>query len=474
VYHTGCVVTFGKVPSQQLIDRKQELEALAEAATRASSGTPQLVVVWGRRRVGKTFLLSHFANDRRAVFFGATQQAQAVELGRLADAVRRGLGEQAADLAGGGFASWEAALRFFVALAAEEPLTVVLDEVPYLTASTPGFASIVQAVWDHVPAATRLTLVLCGSAIAMMEAMIGARGALRGRPTLTLRLSPLDPVHARAFIPALKPAAFVEAYAACGGYPLHLRAWDPDRSTDANLLRLAGMAGGLLLEDAASMLAEELPHAGGYTRVLAAVGRGRTHFAEIAAESGQRVERPLETLIRAGLISRVLPVGAPRGARASYEIADPYLAFWFGVLYSDIPQIEAGQGSAVLSRKNPSWQRHLGAVFEDLARLHARRLAARGELPSDLVIDRWWASSGEPCEVDVVGLRGARSVLVGEARWQARPLGSRDLAQLRRKAMRVPRAVELPTFALWGRGGVEDRILAADVLGFDPQDMLSL
>lgn len=459
--------------SRLLIDREQELASLDQAAARAASGTAQLIVVWGRRRVGKTFLLSHFAGDRRAVFFGATQQAEAVELGRLADAVRRGLGEQAANLAGGGFTSWEAALRFFAALASEEPLTVVLDEVPYLVASTPGFASIVQAVWDHVPAGTRLTLVLCGSAIGMMEAMIGARGALRGRPTLTLRLSPFDPVHARAFIPALEPAAFVEAYAACGGYPMHLRAWDPNASTEANLLRLAGAAGGILLEDAASMLAEELTHPGGYTRVLAAVGRGRTRFAEIAAESGQRVERPLEILIRAGLISRSLPVGAPRGARPSYEIADPYLAFWFGVLYSDIPQIEAGQGSAVLSRKNPSWQRHLGAVFEDLARLHARRLALSGALPSDLVIDRWWASSGEPCEVDVLGLRGARTALLGEARWQTRPLGARDLAQLRRKAARAPRAVESPIFALWGRGGVEDGIRSADVFGFDPQDMLS-
>jgi AAA+ ATPase superfamily predicted ATPase len=459
--------------SLKLIDREQELAALVHAAERATSGTPQLIVVWGRRRVGKTFLLSNFSSDRRAVFFGATQQAEAVELVRLTEAVRRGLGEQAANLAGGGFTSWEAALRFFVALADEEPLTVVLDEVPYLAASTPGFASIVQAVWDHVPDGTHLTLVLCGSAIGMMEAMIGAHGALRGRPTLTLRLPPLDPVHARAFIPALEPAAFIEAYAACGGYPLHLKAWDPDGSTEANLLRLAGAAGGVLLEDAASMLAEELVHPGGYTRVLAAVGRGRTRFAEIASESGQRVERPLEILIRAGLIARALPVGAPRGSRASYEIADPYLAFWFGVLYSDIPQIEEGQGSAVLSRKNPAWQRHLGAVFEDLARLHARRLAVRGELPSDLVIDRWWASSGEPCEVDVVGLRGARTILLGEARWQARPLGARDLVQLRRKAARAPRAIDSPTFVLWGRGGVEEAICSDDVLGFDPQDMLS-
>lgn len=457
----------------RLIDREREMALLRDAAAQATAGTPQLVVVWGRRRVGKTFLLSHFTRPTRAVFFGATQQAQGVELRRLADAVRRDLGEQAADLAGGGFESWEAALRFFAALSSEQPLTVVLDEVPYLVASTPGFASIVQAVWDHLPANARLTLVLTGSAIAMMEALIGAGGALRGRPTLTLKLAALDPVQARPFLPDMEPAAFLEAHAACGGYPLHLRAWDPHSSTDANLLRLAATPGGILLEDAAGMLAEELTHAGGYARVLAAIGRGRTRFAEIAAESDQRVERPLEVLTRAGFIAKTLPVGAPRGARPSYQIADPYLAFWFGVLYTDIPQIEAGQGRAVLRRRSPAWQRHLGAVFEDAARAHARRLAARGELPPDLVIDRWWAASGEPCEIDVLGLRRARTVLLGEARWQARPLGARDLAQLQRKAVRAPGTVDLPIFALWGRGGVDDRIRSDDVLGFDPADMLA-
>lgn len=455
-----------------MIDREHELASLEQAWEQAAAGRPQLAVVWGRRRVGKTFLLSHFAEGRRAVFFGATQQAEGIELSRLADAVRRDLGDRAADLAGGRFASWEAALRFFVALAAEEPLTVVLDEVPYLVRSTLGFPSIVQAVWDHVPAGTKLTVVLTGSAIAMMEAMVGAGGALRGRPTLTLRLGPLDPWQARAFLPRLEPAAYLEAYAACGGYPLHLSAWDEGAGVESNLVRLAGTPGGILLKDASGMLVEELPHAGGYARILAAVGRGRTHYGEIAADSDQRVERPLEILIRAGLLAKTLPVGAPRGARASYELADPYLAFWFGVLYSEIPQIEAGQGRAVMRRRAPERLRHTGAVFEETARAHARRLAARGELPEDLVVGRWWAARGEPCEVDVLGLRGARTALLGEARWQARPLGRRDLAQLEGKLARVPRPLDKPLLLLWGRGGAEQGVIRDGVLAFSARDML--
>lgn len=455
-----------------LIDRATESAALERAWSEAATGRPQLVVVWGRRRVGKTFLLSEFVPGKRAVFFGATQQSETVELARLMDAVRRNLGDHVADLAGGQFGSWEAALRFFAALAAEEPLAVVLDEVPYLARSTPGFASIIQVVWDHLRPGTRLMLAITGSAVRPMEHMLGAGTALRGRPTLQLRLDPLDPLAARAFLPQLTPARFMEAYAACGGYPLHLLAWDEQANTSENLLALAASPGGMLLEDAAGMLREELSDVGGYSRVLGAIGRGRTRYSAIASEAQQRIEHPLDVLVAAGFIRKALPVGAPRGARPDYEIDDPYLAFWFGVLYSSLPDIEARQGQAVLARVDPLWQRHLGAVFEEAARTHARRLVARGELPSDLVVGRWWASSGEPCEVDVLGLLAGQTHLLGEARWQQRPLGGRDLEALRRKVTRVPQPAGAPVYALWGRAGVSPEVTRGGGLGFDVKDVL--
>jgi AAA+ ATPase superfamily predicted ATPase len=456
----------------RFLDRDVERRRLERAWVAARRGQPQLVIVWGRRRVGKTFLLSHFIQKKRAVFFGATQQAEGVELGRLAEAVRRDLGDRVADLAGGGFATWEAALRFFAALAAAKPLVVVLDEVPYLARSTPGLPSIVQAVWDHLPRKTKLLLILTGSAVGTIEAMLGAGGALRGRPTDTLRLDPLDPWNARRFLPRLDPVRFLEAYAACGGYPLHLAAWDPSASTERNLEQLAGAAGGLLLEEADGILSEELPESGGYARILAAIGRGRTRYAEIAGDAGQRVEYPLDVLVRAGFVAKVAPVGAPRAARAIYAIGDTYLAFWFRVLYTDLALIEGGQGAAVLRRARPRWQTHIGQVFEDVARAHAQRLVARGDLPSDLVVGRWWAASGEPCEIDVLGLRGGHTALLGEARWQAEPLGLRDLEQLRRKAARVPDPVAAPIHALWGRVGITEEARRAGAKGFDVDAMI--
>jgi len=457
---------------ESLLGRDAELTQLEEAWTRAQAGQPQLIVLWGRRRVGKTFLLSHLVQGKRAVFFGATQQAEGIELARFSDAVARDLGAHSADLTGGGFTSWEAALRFVAATAAQQPLVVVLDEVTYLANSTRGFASIVQVVWDHLRPGTRLMLVLTGSAVGAIESMLGPGGALRGRPTLAKRLDPLDPMRARSFLPRLASTPFLEAYAACGGYPLHLRSWDSKVGTDSNLLRLAGTPGGLLFEDALGILREELPETGGYPRILAAIGRGRTRASQIADEAAQRIEHPLDVLVRAGFVRRSVPLGAPRRARPMYEIDDPYLAFWFGVLYSDADQINAGQGRAVLKRRREQWQKHLGWVFEELARDHARRLVAAGELPDDIVIGRWWSASGPPVEIDVLGMRGTRSVLLGEARWQSRPLGQRDVSQLMAKAPAVSRAATEPTLALWGRGGLDPATRSPRVRGYDLNDML--
>jgi AAA+ ATPase superfamily predicted ATPase len=455
-----------------LLDRHNELQELETSWATASRGQAQLVVLWGRRRVGKTYLLSHFVRDKRAVFFGATQQAEAVELARLHEAVRRGLGNRTVDLAGGGFTSWEAALRYLAALAKSEPLAIVIDEVPYLLRSTPGFASIVQVVWDHLKRGTRLLLVLTGSAVSVVEDLIGADGPLRGRPNLSRRLDPLDPIAAREFLPRLADADFLEAYAACGGYPLHLRAWDSSSSLEVNLSRLAYSSGGLLLQDAASMLAEELSDTAGHARILAAVGRGHTRYGEIANEAGQRVEAPIETLVRGGFLRKLLPVGAPKAARPHYEIADPYLSFWFSCLFANTTEIEAGQGSALSKRTRPIWQRHMGTVFEELARAHAARLVVSGDLPGDLVIGRWWASRGEQVEVDVLGLLGSRTALLGEARWQEDPLDLRTLDALKQKVRLVPQPVPDPTFCLWARSGVAPSVKRAGAKGYGLRQML--
>lgn len=428
----------------------------------ACEGRPQLVAVDGRRRVGKTFLLSHFTCSRPTVWYGATHEPPAAELARFARAVRQQLGREVEPMLGSSFGSWRTAVRFLGALATAAPLIVVVDGFDRLLRTDPEAAEAVTRFTEDMPPGARLMLVLVGARVAEVMGRARSDG---GRTVIDV--GPLDAAAAQRFLPRLSPADFIEAYAACGGYPLHLMQWDQAATTEENLLSLAGTTGGILLDDGEALLRDRLPDdAVGYFRILAAVGRRQTRYSEIQLAADQRIEHPLDVLARAGLLKRSVPVGAEASARAAeYEFTDAYLAFWFRVLYSSIPEIEAGQGPRVLQRTRPLWERHVERVFQDVARHHARRLAGKGHVPHDLLIGRWW-SAGREHAVDVLGIQEGRSLLVGSARWGGAPLSGVDLIALHSTLSHVPRPAARPLFALWGRHGV-----AADVrksaLGFD-------
>lgn len=438
----------------QLIGRDQELADLDSAWTRAGSGVPQLAVVWGRRRVGKTFLLSHFAGKKRAVYFTATRQdSNERQLARLAERIREQLADEVEDLLAAPFRDWESALRFLVRLAGSAPLLVVIDEAPRLLASQPDFADLVSAVWENRVSDQQLMLVLTGSAVSVMEQMLGAQGGLHRRAALELRLDPFAAREARAFLPGLPAADFLAAYAVCGGYPLHLDQWDQSIDVETNLRRLAYQPAGILVRDALDIIGEDLDWRGGYERVLTAIGYGARRRSRIAGRAQQRIDYTLERLRRAGYVRRVVPVGST-SADPLYEIADTYLAFWFGVLRDDVDLIEGGQGAAVRQRTAARLEQHLARVFESACREHAMLLARDGELPGDMIIGRWWRD--ETAEIDVLGISGDRTALLGECRWQTAPLARRDVLELQRKISFVPEPADDVRLLFWTRNGAID------------------
>jgi AAA+ ATPase superfamily predicted ATPase len=464
--------------SQVFIGREAELAKLGASWEQAVAGVPQLVAVWGRRRVGKTYLLNHFAAGRPHVYFTATRQdSEARQLERLYGRISEQLGSRARLLDLARPADWSGALRLMIELADGEPLLVVIDEMPRLLAGRPDFADLLSAVWENYARDQRLMLAVTGSAVSAMESMLGAGGGLRGRPQLRMRLDPFDAAQARAFLPGLPAGDFVIAYAACGGYPLHLRGWREDLDVNANLLATAFEPGGVLLADALDILSEDLDWRSGYERVLAAIGTlSGVRRGKIASRANQRIDYTLTKLQQAGYVRAEYPLGAGSGATAQYGIADVYLAFWLTVLRDDAELIEGGQGRAVLHRQRSRLDRHISATFEQLAREHAVRLVAEGSLPPDTVIGRWWRD--EVAEIDVLGLSGEHPVpvLVGEAKWQHDPMTKRDLHAVLRKSAALPDTDATPQLAFWARNGFEPDALAqpgsqSEPWVFRPADM---
>ncbi|MGH9108388.1 MAG: DUF234 domain-containing protein, partial [Acidimicrobiales bacterium] len=142
-------------------------------------------------------------------------------------------------------------------------------------------------------------------------------------------------------------------------------------------------------------------------------------------------------------------------------------------LANHVQRIEAGQGAAVLEHVTGEWQNHLGVVFETMAREHAVRMVGDGLLAPGTLVGEWWTTSGEPHQVDVLGLHDHRTVAVGEARWQRQPLGPREVDGLARSLRFVPDPVAQPLLLLWGRHGVRPDVATGPVRGFDLRDMLT-
>lgn len=419
-----------------VVDRERELHTLRTAASNRGG---QLVILWGRRRTGKTYLLQAFVESYRCVYYTATQQSGQIELASFTDAVRAALGNEGLP-PGYAFPDWSTALNSVTEAAADRRLVVVLDEFPYLASSTPGIESVVQRWWDQRGRSSPIMLVLCGSAVAYMAQVVGAAAPLHQRATATLQLRPLGHRPAGQFVGALPASERAVVYGILGGIPLYLSQWDAHASRRANLVRLFGQPASPLVDAAELVLSGELPELEGAFRILQAVALGHTRQGEIAQYAAVAVERPLKRLTALGILERRVPAldDPARSKRATYRIVDPYFSFWFRFIASRRADIARGLGEQLVDgRILPQLDDYMGGVFEEMAREHVRELAAQGEIEADRV-DAWWSTDGSH-EVDVVGVSGQRVVsFVGSVKWSARPLSRSALADLQSHANGMP------------------------------------
>jgi hypothetical protein len=462
-----------------LIGRSQELGQLEHFADDAQMGVAQLVVMFGRRRVGKTFLLRHFTDRIRrrphsccVVYFAATREGAPAQRAQLA-AELEGQGALGATQHA---SSWIDLLGFVFDLARSAPTILVIDEAPYLVASDAAWPTIIQKMWDAEKSRSdqsRLLLILNGSAISTMTSMVSSRGALFGRPDAVMRIDPFTLPMSHQLLGNPGAPSTIEAHAACGGYPLLLQRWNVDDTVESNLIRLAGEPFGPLATNANSLLLD-VADSGGHHTVLGAIGRGASKLSEISARAGKRAEHSLDVLMHSGFVARRVPAGEPARKNVHYALNDSYLRLWYSIVDRNMQHIESGQGAAAIRGSLPLWDRVIADVFEHEARFHAARLVQRGEL-DDVVVGEWWTDSGDQAQVDVVGLSAGRWLLAGEAKWSDR-FGRGDLGQLERSLHRAGRASEHPSLATWSRFGPTDDLISLrpDVLHFTAADMVSM
>jgi AAA+ ATPase superfamily predicted ATPase len=398
-----------------MVDRERERSQMREAAAKA----PALIVLIGRRRVGKSFLLAHTFNDRRTVSFQGDEQDERAHLDLLAAEAGRALRGAPARP----FASWDDALTFLGEQARHGSLTAILDEFQWLKAAQPALDSIIQRHWDRWQRESLpITLVLSGSALTLMERMLERGAPLFGRAAARPRLAPLDFRDAAGFASSDDPEELLCRWAVLGGTPQYQEWAGPDDLKQIIARRILAKDSPLY-EDPRHLLreGEGMRDPGTYLAVMRAIASGATRHNEIAQRAGVPTGNMLGKLRRLedlGYIDARQPVslGAHTG-RGGYEISDPYFRFWFRYLAPNRSRLESGRVEGVLEEILADFENVMGWAFERCCRRWTAAYAKESLLGAPQEIGPWWSRDGK-IEIDIAGVRKRRCVLLGSCKWR--------------------------------------------------------
>jgi len=432
-----------------VFDRDREWKALTDFATDPRPEAT-LGIVSGRRRQGKTYLLRSLATVTSGFFFEAAEATEAESLRMFGAALARQAGS-AADFS---FPGWEDALRYFVTLAGQAPVPLIIDEFPYLVKASPALPSLLRREIDSrgpsQGGGSRARILLCGSAMSVMGGLLAGNAPLRGRAGLEMVIKPFGYRDAARFWGVSDPGLAAQLHAIAGGTPAYRRQFvrddapaGPDDFGDW-VVRTVLNPDRPLLREARYLLAEEtdIRDPALYHSVLAAIAARNETWGGIANYIGRRasdIAHPLNVLEDAGLVAKETDVF--RAGRTRYRITEPLITFYETVMRPRWADLELGLGAEVWADTAPTFGSQVaGPHFEGLCREFARAEGRHvfgtpvGEVASGTVAD---PENKTQIEIDVAVLGPAgpgepRQVIsLGEAKW-GKVMGLRHVERLRR------------------------------------------
>lgn len=432
------IVEDGRV---MFIGREKELATLERLYCKPGFQFP---AIYGRRRVGKTTLISRFAQDKPTVFFTAIEGNLTTNLRLLSAAIRAFEAPDADPNSAPVYRDLYEALDAVFRMAASRRLVFVIDEYPYLAKTDPSVSSMLQGLIDRYRDGSQLYLILCGSSLSFMrEQLLDDKSPLYGRRTAQIELSPFDFFDALGFFPDVPSTDALQYYAMAGGVPLYLRQFDPALSLEENVCEVFLQPESLLYDEPTNLIKQEVQKAAPFNAVIQAIAEGRSQNNEIATAVGIQTSELtyyLKGLRSIGLVSKEMPVVAG-GRRAVYRLSDNLFRFWYRFVLPNRTAIERGMQRRVLRGVLEGLSAFCGPVFEDVCAQWLWMRNADGSLPVEFGdLGRWWGNDPllrEEAEIDLVGIDGSRTVLVGECQWRNEDLDRDVVETLEHRSMLV-------------------------------------
>lgn len=421
------------------IDRKQEMDTLQSEYQRKGSS---LVILYGRRRVGKTTLISRFIKDKKALFFLASEEVEAQNRAafkdKAADFINNELLHQAE------IKSWDAIFKTIMETPFETKPIIVIDEFQYLGKSNPAFPSIFQRIWEEMLKDKSVMVILCGSLISMMESQtLAYNSPLYGRRTAQIRLKQIPFSYYQEFFPDKKRKELVEMYSVTGGVPKYIELFSESNNIYDTIQNYVLNRSGYLYDEPHFLLQQEVSEVGSYFSIIKAIAAGNSKLSAISTVleiKATSLTRYLKTLIDLDILVREVPVteeNPEKSKKGLYKITDNYLRFWFAFIYPNMSFIESGHSEIVLEKIKKGFISNQAAfVYEDVCREKMWELNAAGAWEFQFSkLGRYWDAK---TEVDIVALDPIdRNMIVGECKYWQEKVGMNVLRSLEEKALGI-------------------------------------
>lgn len=425
------------------VAREKELALLNDLYRRPGA---QFLVLYGRRRIGKTSLLTHWGGEVQGPYFYwmATQTSATNQLRQFSQALFQFLNPAAAITPTFSYPSWDAALAEVARLAAQQRVVVVLDEFTYVMQADPEVPSLIQKAWDLHLKPSQAFLVLMGSLAGIIQrTALDYQSPLYGRATARLKLQPLGFGALTALLPRYNSEQRVAVYTITGGVPAYIELFDDRLNILQNLQQRIVTPTNVMLSDAVFLLHEQLDEPRNYVAVLEAIAAGYHTLTDIATMAGidrSNITKYLTVLRELGYVDRLTPATVRRPTQSRqgrYVIVDPYLRFYYRFLAPHRSAIEQGRVRQATSLLYDHLLDFIGThTFEELCREWVAVKAEMGEMP--FLPEQTGSHWSKTAQVDVVAVNWrTRDILLGECKWGKQAVGREVVETLRRKTDNV-------------------------------------
>ncbi len=401
------------------VGRENELATLNKLY---ASDKFEFIVIYGRRRVGKTALINQFISNKNAIYFTGVESNAKQNLENFSRSI---LSFHTGIEADNSFLSFQAALEYVFRLSEKERIILAIDEYPYVARASESLASVIQLLIDQYKETSKLVLILCGSSMSYMEDHVLAyKAPLYGRRTAQMRILPFDFGEVCRYFQNFSNEDKAVAYGIVGGTPQYLLQMNDHLSIEENIKNTYLNPASALYEEPENLLKQEVREPALYNAIIAAIAAGASRMSEIAGKVGENTNICsvyIKNLISLGIIRKETPYGEKASRKAIYAIEDNMFRFWYRFVPENNSIIARGAADLAYRRIEPFLSDYMGKVFEEICKQYLWKLLLAGKCPvAFFSLGRWWGNDPQEksqAEIDILAEQDKDTALFGECKW---------------------------------------------------------